>query len=129
MSKPAFTPGPWIAASHPSSVAGWPVVASEGRLVASVHWVHGNVLHQDEYRANARLIGAAPDLYARLKGFVRACNEEHKIPVSGRADEGWIVDTLGHTVGGAYLAARETLEAVLGQCPSRGQACPPPLPC
>lgn len=33
------TPGPWIAPPTPSSMAGWPIVASTGRLIADVNYV------------------------------------------------------------------------------------------
>ena len=66
-----FTAGPWIAAASPSGVVGWPVVASSGRSIASVSWSPNHwQAPADEYEAfvaecaaNARLIGAAPDLW------------------------------------------------------------------
>jgi hypothetical protein len=64
MTKP--TPGPWIAASRPSSVVGLPIVSSpQGRSIASVTFFalgEAFELHDLESQANARLIAAAPDL-------------------------------------------------------------------
>jgi len=65
------TPGPWMAAARPSSVAGLPVVAQpSGRSIASVTFFHlGEAFanHDRESQANARLIAAAPDLLAALE--------------------------------------------------------------
>lgn len=70
MSK--HTEGPWMAAASPSSVVGWPVVGKGGRAIASVHCAmtkHADVsderwqAYRAEVKANADLIGAAPDLF------------------------------------------------------------------
>lgn len=63
MSESKHTPGPWMMATRPSSIVGWPVVApyAMGRSVCNVTAGH------DESAANARLIAAAPDLLAALK--------------------------------------------------------------
>lgn len=76
------TPGPWIAASAPSSVVGWPVVASSGRSIASVAWSpnHWDAPPEEyaafvaECEANSKLIGAAPKLLEALEGVVLAVN-------------------------------------------------------
>lgn len=66
-----YTPGPWMAASHPSSVSGLPVVARpSGRSIASVTFFHlGEAFasHDAESNANARLIAAAPALLEALE--------------------------------------------------------------
>ena len=66
------TPGPWLAASKPSSVVGLPVVATRtGRSVASVSFFAlGQQFsnHDAESQANAKLIAAAPDLFEACAG-------------------------------------------------------------
>lgn len=66
------TPGPWIAAPY-SSVVGAPVVASpNGRSIANVTYfgLGGDFkYHDDESRANARLIAAAPSLLEAMEGY------------------------------------------------------------
>jgi hypothetical protein len=62
------TPAPWVAASKPSSVAGWPVCGELGTLIADVC----SMSFQDqpipkEAFANAKLIAAAPDMLATLQ--------------------------------------------------------------
>jgi hypothetical protein len=66
------TDGPWMAASKPSSVVGWPVVSQTGRSIASVTYVNHPAATEEyaafnaESLANARLIAAAPDLLSAL---------------------------------------------------------------
>lgn len=64
------TPGPWIAAAFPSSIVGLPVVAQNGRSIASVTFFKLGPefsQHDRESQSNARLISAAPDLLEALK--------------------------------------------------------------
>jgi len=65
------TVGPWMVASHPSSVVGLPVVARpSGRSIASVTFFSlGEAFanHDRESQANAHLIAAAPDLLMALE--------------------------------------------------------------
>mgnify|MGYP000567723943 CR=1 FL=1 len=66
------TPGPWLMAAKPSSVVGWPIVATpSGRSIASLNYVQtslidpkvdGDDAFNRESRANGLLIAAAPDL-------------------------------------------------------------------
>lgn len=73
MSKP--TPGPWLNASGPSSIVGWPIVGPRGLSICSITWYPRDATVSDadwnafmaERRANARLIAAAPDLLEALK--------------------------------------------------------------
>jgi len=63
------TAGPWIAASRPSSVVGWPVVGPMGRSICNVSWMprkaYPDVSDADysafnsECEANAALIAEA----------------------------------------------------------------------
>lgn len=66
------TPGNWMAASRPSSVVGWPIVASpSGRVIANLAWMPGLTPELEaEIAANARLIAVAPDMLAILKDSV-----------------------------------------------------------
>ncbi len=73
----AHTPGPWLAAAKPSSVVGWPIVATgNGRSICSVTYVQhskidvpveGDRSFNSESKANAHLIAAAPEMYEALK--------------------------------------------------------------
>jgi len=68
------TKGPWIAGKF-SSVVGWPVVGSGGRLICDMAFprhLAGDeapkvVAFKAEVAANARLIAAAPDLLEALQ--------------------------------------------------------------
>jgi hypothetical protein len=66
MSKPAWTPGAWRAASKPSAVVGWPVVSIHGRSICSVayrnDWNLPESAERGEAKANAALIAASPSL-------------------------------------------------------------------
>lgn len=77
MSGVKHTAGPWMAASSPSSVVGWPVVGPMGRSICNVSWMpkkaYPDASEADyaafntECEANACLIAAAPELLAALK--------------------------------------------------------------
>lgn len=63
MIEARHTPGNWIAAPR-SSIVGRPIVsAPQGRSIC-------NVTEHDDAEANARLIAAAPELLAALKGLI-----------------------------------------------------------
>lgn len=72
------TPGPWLAASCPSSIVGWPVVAPGGRMICDIALGHKppNIsdgewsAHYVEVEANAHLIASAPALAAALERLV-----------------------------------------------------------
>lgn len=76
------TPGPWIAASSPSSVVGWPIVGQEGRAICAITWpryMQRSAVSEEFYQecaANARLIAAAPALYEALKAMVNRWEPE-----------------------------------------------------
>ena len=81
MSK--HTPGPWVA-GKPSSVVGWPVVATSGRSICSITYVQkskidptvpGDGAFNRESSANAHLIAAAPDMYKALKECADALHD------------------------------------------------------
>lgn len=71
------TPGPWMAASSPSSIVGWPVIAAGGRLICTIATPPNNLrrigkeaanyeAYLKECGLNARLIAASPDMLAAL---------------------------------------------------------------
>jgi hypothetical protein len=65
------TGGTWLAAAKPSSVVGWPIISSPlARCVANVHGT------DEESKANARLIAAAPDLLEALQYVLSAHGEQ-----------------------------------------------------
>jgi hypothetical protein len=107
MSAPAFTPGPWEARGDNDRYEADTVPVYAGRH--QVCDVYGFETSQRpdmtvaEAEANARLIAAAPDGYEVAGAFIMAAINEWDIPEN--ADEGWILDSLGHGVGGAYLDA------------------------
>lgn len=63
MTAPKFTPGPWRVGRKPG-----PIVYDEGG--AQIANLVVPMLPDEEHRANARLIAAAPDLYAALEAQV-----------------------------------------------------------
>lgn len=74
------TPSPWLAAAKPSSIVGWPIVGPGGRMIAHITLAPKPAGISDgewsayyvEVEANARLIGAAPELLAALTKMVDA---------------------------------------------------------
>ena len=64
------TPGPWVAASKPSSVVGWPIVAQSGRSIAGMKYLQRDDIEGSVYRetaANAAHIARLdPDTVAAL---------------------------------------------------------------
>ncbi len=107
-------PGPWVYSLD--QFDDWGTIRSaDGLMVArlSVGRYSTDALNghrrakTDPTAADARLIAAAPELLAALKHFVTSADYEWEIPSS--ADEGWIVDVLGHDLGGSYLNARDAI--------------------
>lgn len=80
MSGVKHTPGKWLAAAKPSSVVGWPVVASPmGQVICDVAIINKKPDHISDgefsayyaqVEANARLIAAAPDLLEALESLL-----------------------------------------------------------
>jgi hypothetical protein len=112
MTETTFTPGPW----HADKINFWNVWAPDCKVAKTF-----DVGQAPQYRepseteriANAHLIAAAPDGYGASEAFVRAAIEEYQIP--GDADESWILDTLGHGLGNAFLRALSFLAKARGE--------------
>lgn len=67
MSKPKFTPGPWVAENHNGD---WWVFGEGGEVARVIPW------STDADQADAHLISAAPDMYAALKYLAdNACTD------------------------------------------------------
>ena len=60
----SFTPGPWRVVAEPGDYFTTLTVMSPDFYIASIH---EGLPGEDEGEANARLIAAAPDLYAALE--------------------------------------------------------------
>lgn len=67
----AHTPGPWIA-SPPSSTVGLGIVGPNGRVIADVSHCMFELESDEEDRANARLIAAAPMLFDACEDALEA---------------------------------------------------------
>lgn len=78
MSGAEFTPGPWRIAGNGTIRAG------ELSWIASVNW--------DNRKANARLIAAAPDLFAILATMVEICERSFapSHAALGMGSAGWV---------------------------------------
>lgn len=70
-----FTPGPWFVSDDPRPNMEW------NRHIATdpdgenriCFMANGGTERDDEFEGNARLIAAAPDLYAALESLLRRC--------------------------------------------------------
>lgn len=60
MSDTKFTPGPWLVGEDQCVDEAWSIVTTSGGSIIA------NVNDRHDRKANARLIAAAPDLYAAL---------------------------------------------------------------
>ncbi len=63
MTAPKFTPGPWV-------TNGTAIEQAQERNTLVVAYVEDR--QNDDHRANARLIAAAPELYESLSDLIRA---------------------------------------------------------
>lgn len=104
------TPGPWLAAARPSSIVGWPVVAPMGRLICDIALGHKPPgvsdgdwsAHYVEVEANARLVAASPELFARLERLIAVIDMAGLLNLSNGVQ-------LGQTSW--YVKASDALEA------------------
>jgi hypothetical protein len=97
-----FTPGPW----HADFGETFRIREGDGSSVAYTQFVHLRGRRDtEEVTANARLIAAAPDGYDVAGAFIMAAINEWDIPEGRETDEGWLCDTLGHALAGAFLKA------------------------
>jgi hypothetical protein len=71
------TPGPWRVGDAAHTIFG--PKQSDGSLAVTIASVAGNARMED-YRANARLIAAAPDLLAALKDITAKLASYEKFP-------------------------------------------------
>jgi hypothetical protein len=122
----AFTPGPWKVdpgqSPNPAGPSAESYVyapngpSSDNNDVATVYaggYTRDDADNNARQEANARLIAAAPEGYAIAERLVAHLREDFHIPAT--ADEGWIVDTLGHCLGGIYLDALSFLAKARGE--------------
>lgn len=81
----AATPGPWIAAARGSGTVGWPVVASTGRSICAINYVHhsaidpavpGDKAFNAESKRNATFIAHARQDIPALLSHARALEAE-----------------------------------------------------
>lgn len=110
MSAPQFTPGPWQTGHMMDGDNVWIGPDCNAIPVAYVDrdWQRA----RDEWGANARLIAAAPDLYAALKDMLIASQPQH---------------TFRHVfMGEAQEKARAALAKARGETPQRPDGPPRP---
>jgi len=79
MSRATHTPGPW-AVERPYGEPGMYVAAPSSALVCKLYPVDGRYVADqlESVEANARLIAAAPELLAALRGLFEHCAMVHK---------------------------------------------------
>lgn len=121
----AATKGPWIAAAHGSGVVGWPVVASSGRSVCAINYVHhsaidpavpGDKAFNAESKRNAAFLAHArqdiPALIAHARAL-EAENERLRAPSTASADA-WNVFLSEHRDAPEFVAVKiaEAIEAL-----------------
>jgi hypothetical protein len=76
MTKPKFTPGPWLTDFRgPESAGAYAILTDKGwgagnPWIADVHGFNVGPLLPAETHANASLISAAPDMYAALEAVL-----------------------------------------------------------
>ena len=74
---PAFTPGPWDNPSQSEAGRYITIKAANGRTVARVIWSRASDPHPTD-AGDARLIAAAPDLYAALEAALADLEESDR---------------------------------------------------
>ena len=100
-----FTPGPWHAGKKDHPVGYFPIYARTGvtkisRIAKTDSHEVGFGISEAEQRANAKLIAAAPDLYAALKCLY------DKLLMSDRDGQSHISEEEGEMALGALRKAR-----------------------
>lgn len=85
--EPGFTPGPWRVGSHSDTDIGIIAPNSEhgGQMVAMAVIDEDVAQDEDEHLANARLVAAAPDLYAALGAIESYLTSHLVIGKNGKA--------------------------------------------
>ncbi len=76
--EPKWTPGPWAVCGDGKRVKPEPLdlfFAPIAETHQAIRWVDGNWQHQGGAEANAKLIAAAPDLYAALDDLLASYAE------------------------------------------------------
>lgn len=92
------TPGPWLGGCGP-----------DGKPLIFQNALWEGIESVPEWKANARLMDAAPDLLVAAKRTVAAFEDANTI--RGKDDD-YIYDTLGSMQAAAYFAARDALDKV-----------------
>lgn len=85
----AHTPGPWMVSPRTPGIIirDYTPISDEGELIASAHGYSnsGYFPSDEEGVANARLIAAAPELYASLKEMLEWCIWDTEYAARARA--------------------------------------------
>lgn len=88
----AHTPGPWVLIDD-DFIYRLTDSGTQNRFwcqVSSVRRIHDGAAGDDEVAANARLIAAAPDLLAALKGALAALEQPKTFPVDVDVAKKWM---------------------------------------
>lgn len=94
--KPAYTAGPWHIGMKPGPM----IYGPKGEQIADMRPDRAMV-PDDENRANARLIAAAPDLLAALEALALLCEDDYDIETVGGDPLRDLVDRAHAVIAGA----------------------------
>lgn len=112
MTTEKFTPGPWTVSEY-TNYAGWSVFGGKLECLAE-RWPGYTPSDQEraEAHANARLIAAAPDMYAALTALIGLIEENKLVrDISRDSEPGWALECLA-IVRGVRMATDALAKAV-----------------
>lgn len=110
----AHTPGPWEKNYCTYTGSGWDIVSKETGLWTAT--VNADDLSDEEGKANANLIAAAPDLLEALEWMVSALRQH-----TNKKDEDSILDALADEFSGEFADNVQQASATIAKAKGEGQ--------